>query len=104
MPKYIVYLMNGGVLTSDKDLVECVYNNPDIGALEVNVNGVRAKVKLNPGCRLIHFRKIEKGSPEKITYCIGFQKTIRGRNFKTILEIRPNGELVLHDGCDGRRR
>ena len=97
MPKYTVSFKNGAVLTSN-DLFSIVFNNPEINSVEINANGLKAKVLISDGSRLIHFKKFSVSSPPKVTYCIGFQKTIRGRNVKTIMEIKPDGTVILHDG------
>ncbi len=66
-------------------------------------------VVLKKGQRLIYFKRhkmeIKANSSEianhTISYWIGFQETKNGRNFKCLIEIQPDGHLILRDD-DGR--
>ncbi len=90
-----VYFKNGVKLVSSKDLVKSVYNNPDVEKVVLSRNKRKFSVVLNPAIRLIFFREIKLGSEKQIVYNIGFQRTIRGKNVKTIMKILPNDEIIL---------
>jgi len=90
-----VHFKNGLRLVSSNELVKSVYNNPDVEKVVLMRNKRRYSINLNPNTRLIFFREIKLGSEKEIVYNIGFQRTIRGKNVKTILKILPNDEVVL---------
>lgn len=90
-----VHFKNGIRLVSSKDLVKSVYNNPDVEKVVLMRDKRRYTINLSPSNRLIFFREIKAGSMPEITYNIGFQRTIRGKNVKTILKILPNDEIIL---------
>jgi len=48
------------------------------------------EVIMSDDMRLIQFRKND-------SMFLGFQKTVQGRNVKSIIEIRPDGRIILRD-------
>lgn len=92
-----VYFKNGMRLVSSEDLVKSAYNNPDIEKVVLMRDNKKWTIELTPLDRLIFWRDISLSSPAQITYNIGFQRTIKGRNFKSIMKILPNNEVIM--GC-----
>lgn len=90
-----VYLKNGIRLVSSEELVKTVYNNPDVEKVILMRNNKKWTVNLSGSDRLIFFREIKMSSVPEITYNIGFQKTVKGRNVKTIMKILPNDEVIM---------
>jgi len=90
-----VYFKNGIRLVSSNELVKSVYNNPDIEKVVLTRDGHKFTVKLSPPLRLIFWRDIKVSSPKEVIYNIGFQRTVRGKNVKTIMKILPNNEIIL---------
>ena len=96
-----VQLKNGIRLSSNKELVKTIYENPqNIEKVLLMEKDKTFILPIKPDMRLVFFREIKAGSEPQIIYCLGFQKTIRGVNFKSILKIFPNNEFVLTDGED----
>jgi len=64
----------------------------------------RVEVVMSEGMRPIHFYRnsiLNIGTPEEVrvrTWCIGYQETIRGVNFKAITQVFPDGTLKLLKG------
>jgi hypothetical protein len=62
---------------------------------------LRFELPLRTGMRPIHFyrnRVLNAGTPEEVRvrlYCFGHQRTLGGRNVKTILEVYPTGTVKL---------
>jgi len=90
-----VYFKNGMRLVSSNDLVKCVYNNPDVQKVILMRDGHKWTINLDSNSRLIFWRDINFSSPQKTIYNIGYQKTIKGKNIKTIMKILPNNEVIL---------
>lgn len=59
------------------------------------------EVRISPGRRPIHFYRnlrLNVGTPEEArvrVYCFGYQETLHGRNHKVILQVHPNGTVIV---------
>lgn len=96
-----VHLKNGIRLSSNEELVKTIYNCPEEIEKVILMQGPKKFIlPIKSGMRLIFFRNIKMGSPSEIIYNLGFQKTVRGKNVKAILQILPNNEFILTDGED----
>jgi hypothetical protein len=65
-------------------------------------------IPIRPGMRPIHAYRVltlNAGTPEEVrirTYLFGYQETLNGRNVKAVLQVWPEGRVVLMND-DGRR-
>jgi len=63
--------------------------------------GHTIKLKLKDDMRLICFRRHSMnfmGQNDKIQYVLGYQKTLDGKNVKTMMFIDDEGNVLLSDG------
>ena len=79
----------------------------DLGRLDVFAlhaafaPALRFELPVRDGTRPIHFyrnRILNAGTPDEArvrVYCFGFQRTVGGRNVKTILEVHTTGVVML---------
>ena len=93
--QFEVFFRNGMRLVSSNDLVNCVYNNSDVEKVILTRGRYKWIVNLDSDARLIFWRDINFSSPPQTVYNIGYQKTIKGKNVKTIMKIFPDNKIEL---------
>jgi len=87
----VLYTKDGMELKSKNSVDKTIFNNPDVVKAEFKHLGAKLSFLLTQGRRLIFYT--ETNSPT--TYFVGFQQTVKGRNYKYIMKIKNNGEMEM---------
>lgn len=93
----VFYTTKGIQFRASENVDRSIFNNPDIVRADFEHMGNKISFNLIKDRRLIFYKQVEMNSPAQTTFCVGYQKTIGGRNLKHIIKFRSDGSIELED-------